>query len=61
MTVPFGLIDVLAELYPEQAAAERLMAQAGIHAERVYWQQAARNRWFSICREAGKQDALLTW
>ena len=52
------LAALLAELFPDQASSQRIMASAGIHAERIDVEMPARSRWFYIVDEAKKADLL---
>lgn len=56
------LYQLLAKLFPDQAASTLLMAQAGIEAGRIWAEQSPRLRWYYIVSEAdkdGKVEALV--
>lgn len=50
------LIDVLAELYPDQASARTMAQNAGLNLVQISFDAKASNTWNSVLDEAEKQD-----
>ncbi|HXF62758.1 MAG TPA: effector-associated domain EAD1-containing protein, partial [Caldilineaceae bacterium] len=55
-----ALRDVLASLYPDEASARRVAAQAGLEVGRISFSAQAVNNWHAILTEAERSDQLQT-
>jgi hypothetical protein len=53
-----ALRDVLASLYPDEASARRVAAQAGLEVGRISFSPLAVNNWHAILAEAERSDRL---